>query len=118
MRRELLISLLSILLLISSANLLGCVNRDALTRPAKTKSTKTSLSTAFSSSSIDIELAAFQLIVPVQVTVIEKRQSFYGFLSTFSLVVKANRLITSPGRVVAIVAANDYKLLFPFHHFW
>lgn len=116
MRRSLIIALLCALSLTYSIS--GFSEARLNVSADRTKAiTETSLSTAFSSFDTEIELIAFNSIVPGHITV-EKKETFYTFLSSGYSV--SNSLFQQPVscKVLAIIAATNYKLLFPFHHFW
>lgn len=103
--------------LFCAANTNSGVNSKTPANALKATTTKASLSTAFSSSNSEIELTAVQLFAPLHLSV-EKKELLYSVLSVDHAVSGLNVNSNYSGKISAVIAANSYKLLFPFHHFW
>lgn len=84
---------------------------------AKAKTTGATLSIPVSLADEEIELVVSYSIAQVHLTV-EKKEPSHSPLPACGAIPVRDLDIPISSEVLAVIAANTYKLLFPFHHFW
>lgn len=117
MRRLQLICLVTLLWSFLATKAISAVTFEERPAAAKTSSNETSLSTAFSLGDAEIELTVIQVISPVDQTIVKKGSANSSSdIDSNALNLNINKRYSDG--LLTVIAAIDYNLLFPFHHFW
>ena len=117
MRRFYLICSVAIISLLFVARASAGVRYKEPVNAAKASTTETSLTSAFSSSDAEIELTVLQLFKPAP-NGVDKKEPLHASLADDGALSNVNIDQRYSAKLLAVNAANNYKLLFPFHHFW